>query len=182
MTIDAQWRFGAKIERGENEIIFAPGKLQSPGALAVEGDWSNGAFWLCAERIGGGGLTVTGLDPDSRQGDRIAPALIDAIRAGNAAIDCSQIPDLVPPLAALAAFCPGRTVFTGAERLRLKESDRITTTVQMLNRLGAEAGALPDGLWVEGQKTLPAARWTAPAITALPWPQPSRLRAARVPS
>ena len=154
MTIDALRRFGAKIGRGENEIVFAPGKLQSPGALAVEGDWSNGAFWLCAGRIGGG-LTVTGLDPDSRQGDRIAPTLIDAIYAGNAMIDCSQIPDLVPPLAALAAFCPGRTVFAGAARLRLKESDRIESVVQMLKSLGAEAGALPDGLWVEGRRCLP---------------------------
>ena len=155
MTIDALRRFGARIERGENEIIFASGKLQSPGALTVEGDWSNGAFWLCADRIGNSSLTVTGLDPDSRQGDRIAPALIDVICTGDAKIDCSQIPDLVPPLAALAAFCPGRTVFAGAERLRLKESDRIASTVQMLKSLGAQAGALSDGLWVKGQKNLP---------------------------
>ena len=155
MTCDALERFGAELIKEETLIRLASGSLQSPGELAVEGDWSNAAFWLCADRIGGSRLTVTGLDPASRQGDRAAPACIDAICAGNAVIDCGQIPDLVPPLAALAAFCPGRTVFAGAARLRLKESDRIESVVQMLKSLGAEAGALPDGLWVEGRRCLP---------------------------
>ena len=155
MTCDALERFGAELIKEETLIRLASGSLQSPGELAVEGDWSNAAFWLCADRIGGSQLTVSGLDPASRQGDRAAPACIDAICAGNAVIDCGQIPDLVPPLAALAAFCPGRTVFAGAARLRLKESDRIESVVQMLKSLGAEAGALPDGLWVEGRRCLP---------------------------
>ena len=155
MTCDALERFGAELIKEETLIRLASGSLQSPGELAVEGDWSNAAFWLCADRIGGSRLTVTGLDPASRQGDRAAPACIDAICAGNAVIDCGQIPDLVPPLAALAAFYPGRTVFAGAARLRLKESDRIESVVQMLKSLGAEAGALPDGLWVEGRRCLP---------------------------
>ena len=146
MTCDALERFGAELIKEETLIRLASGSLQSPGELAVEGDWSNAAFWLCADRIGGSRLTVTGLDPASRQGDRAAPACIDAICAGNAVIDCGQTPDLVPPLAALAAFCPGRTVFAGAARLRLKESDRIESVVQMLKSLGAEAGALTDGL------------------------------------
>ena len=155
MTCDALERFGAELIKEEAVIRLASGSMQSPGELAVEGDWSNAAFWLCADRIGGSRLTVSGLDPASRQGDRAAPACIDAICAGNAVIDCGQIPDLVPPLAALAAFCPGRTVFAGAARLRLKESDRIESVVQMLKSLGAEAGALPDGLWVEGRRCLP---------------------------
>ena len=155
MTCDALERFGAELIKEEAVIRLASGSLQSPGELAVEGDWSNAAFWLCADRIGGSRLTVSGLDPASRQGDRAAPACIDAICAGNAVIDCGQIPDLVPPLAALAAFCPGRIVFAGAARLRLKESDRIESVVQMLKSLGAEAGALPDGLWVEGRRCLP---------------------------
>ena len=155
MTCDALERFGAELIKEEAVIRLASGSMQSPGELAVEGDWSNAAFWLCADRIGGSRLTVSGLNPASRQGDRAAPACIDAICAGNAVIDCGQIPDLVPPLAALAAFCPGRTVFAGAARLRLKESDRIESVVQMLKSLGAEAGALPDGLWVEGRRCLP---------------------------
>lgn len=153
MTEDALDAFGANITHENNLIRIAPGKLVSPGALRVEGDWSNAAFWLCANRLGGR-IAVAGLDPASRQGDRIVPALIETICAGGACIDCGQIPDLVPPLAALAAGVPGRSVFTGCARLRLKESDRIASTVRLLTDLGADAGALPDGLWVEGRPRL----------------------------
>ena len=148
MTVDALGRFGEEIAREENIIRVAPGALHSPGLCPVEGDWSNAAFWLCA------GVTVTGLDPDSAQGDRVAPACIKAIQAGDAVIDCGNIPDLVPPLAALAATCPGTTRFVNAARLRLKESDRIASTVQMLTALGANAGESPDGLRVEGTERL----------------------------
>ena len=148
MTVDALRHFGAEIAREDNMIRVAPGALRSPGLCPVEGDWSNAAFWLCA------GVAVTGLDPDSRQGDRVAPACIEAIRAGNAVIDCGNIPDLVPPLAALAATCPGVTRFENAVRLRLKESDRVAATVRMLTALGAKAGETPDGLRVEGTRRL----------------------------
>ena len=148
MTEDALTRFGAGISHENNVIRVSPGALHSPGACPVEGDWSNAAFWLCAS------VAVTGLDDRSRQGDRIVPACIAAIRAGNAVIDCGNIPDLVPPLAALAATCPGTTRFVNGARLRLKESDRITTTVRMLNGLGARAAENPDGLRVEGSERL----------------------------
>ena len=155
MTCGMLARFGAVLTQKNDTTCLAPGGLHSPGELAVEGDWSNAAFWLCAGRIGASSLTVTGLDPESRQGDRIIPTLIDAVCAGNAEINCSQIPDLVPPLAALAALRPGVTRFTGATRLRLKESDRIESTVWMLRSLGARAVAASDGLRVEGQASLP---------------------------
>ena len=148
MTEDALRRFGAEITHENNVIRMAPGKLRSPGWCPVEGDWSNAAFWLCA------GVAVTGLDDRSRQGDRVVPACIEAIRAGNAVIDCGDIPDLVPPLAALAAACPGTTRFVNGARLRLKESDRIASTVRMLNDLGARAAERPDGLRVEGSERL----------------------------
>lgn len=148
MTEDALSRFGAKITHENDTVRLAPGALRSPGRCPVEGDWSNAAFWLCA------GVTVTGLDRDSKQGDRVAPARIGAIRAGNAVVDCGQIPDLVPPLAALAAVSPGTTRFVNGSRLRLKESDRIASTVRMLLALGAKAGENPNGLWVEGTERL----------------------------
>ena len=65
-------------------------------------------------------------------------------------IDAKQIPDLVPILAVLAAVATGRTVITGAARLRLKESDRIATTAAMLRALGGSVTETEDGLVIEG--------------------------------
>ncbi len=153
MTVDALRCFGVTVA-WKNSTIDIAGSLQSPGHCTVEGDWSNAAFWLCADAIGENQITLTGLDPASHQGDR---AIIDAIRVlkvGNAQLDCRQIPDLVPPLAVLAALCPGETRFCGAARLRLKESDRIAACVRLVNALGAHAEELPDGFTVVGKEFL----------------------------
>ena len=66
------------------------------------------------------------------------------------AIDVSACPDLVPPLAAVAAVAEGTTTFTGAARLRLKESDRLETVSAAIRALGGRARATEDGLLVEG--------------------------------
>lgn len=126
----------------------------SPGQAHVEGDWSNAAFWVAANHICGGGLTVTGLDPDSPQGDRAVSELAARIAAGNAVIDCQDVPDLVPVLSVLAAVTPGITRFTNAGRLRIKESDRLTAVAGLLRALGGEAKELPDGLVVTGKARL----------------------------
>lgn len=148
MTLGAMERFGAQVRAGENRFTVTPGPLAAPTALRVEGDWSNAAFWLGAKALGAQ-LTVTGLDPNSPQGDRAVAELLPRLGKG-CAIDCRDIPDLVPILAAVAAAKEGRTQFTGAGRLRLKESDRITTVCNLVNALGGRAVEAPDGLTVEG--------------------------------
>ncbi len=138
----------------------------SPGMVAVEGDWSNAALWLCAGAIGKQPVTVTGLDVNSPQGDRrILRVLSDfgaKITEENGAVtvspaplhgitfDASQIPDLVPVLSAVAAAAEGETVITGIRRLRLKESDRAAAIEDMLNTLGGHAKAEEDRLLIRG--------------------------------
>ena len=126
---------------------------RSPGMVKTEGDWSGGAFWEIAGMLtdgGAGGLVCTGLDENSIQGDRAVRQLKTKVAAGNAVVDAHNIPDLVPVLAVLAAVSPGTTAFTHAERLRLKESDRIRSVVNMLLALGAGAQETEDGLIVYG--------------------------------
>lgn len=80
MTLDVLALFGASITRtseGRRFEIEGRTRLASPGAAAVEGDWSNAAFWLCAGALGRG-VTLTGLRADSRQGDR---AVADILKA-----------------------------------------------------------------------------------------------------
>lgn len=119
----------------------------TPGLLQVEGDWSNGAFWLAAKALGSN-LTIAGLRPDSPQGDRAASVLIPALTE-NTTIDASDIPDLVPILSVVAAANKG-AVFTNIRRLRLKESDRVATVIEMVRNLGANAQATEDTLRVSG--------------------------------
>lgn len=70
-------------------------------------------------------------------------------------IDASRIPDLVPVISAVAAGAKGETRIIHAERLRLKESDRIATTVSMLRSLGADAEETADGIIIRGKDRLP---------------------------
>ena len=69
---------------------------------------------------------------------------------GDVTIDVSGCPDLVPPLAVMAAVRSGTTRFVNAARLRIKESDRLATVHQMLTALGGQSEELPDGLTVQG--------------------------------
>ena len=122
-------------------------KLRSPGTMTVEGDWSNGAFWLAANALGSS-LSIHGLNPDSPQGDRAAFDLLPALEQ-NITISAADIPDLVPILS-VAAACKQGAVFTDIRRLRLKESDRVASVIAMLEALGGKAEATDDTLTIHG--------------------------------
>lgn len=148
MTLGALRTFGVTVlEEAWGYRIPGGQSFRSPGELTVEGDWSNGAFWLTAQALGSA-LQVTGLDPHSSQGDRAAEALLPRILAGGGDIDVSQIPDLVPTLAVAAAQGGGVTRFVGAGRLRIKESDRIASVSALLRALGGRTEEGPDSLTV----------------------------------
>ncbi len=134
MTIDALQRFGALI----NENVFSPSlPLKSPGKVTVEGDWSNGAFFIAANALGNI-IQILGLKDDSPQGDRVCKDILSAL--GYIHLSAADIPDLVPILSVAAAAQEGGT-FTDIARLRLKESDRVTSTIAMLAALGIKAEA-----------------------------------------
>ncbi len=153
MTLEALAAFGVKWEKDGNRFILKEENYHSPGNVTAEGDWSNGAFWLAAGALSERGLTVTGLSEDSVQGDKAVLTILEnmgavvtrnnahslTVRGGQLhgyTFDGSQIPDLVPILAVVAAASTGETLITGIGRLRLKESDRIATVAHMLTSLG----------------------------------------------
>ena len=127
------------------ELFRAP-NFTSPGTVTVEGDWSNGAFFLAAKALGSE-LNVLGLDADSLQGDRAVAEILEKLVSGAAIISAADIPDLVPILAVVAAAKQGAT-FTNIGRLRLKESDRVASVIAMITALGGEATADDDTLYV----------------------------------
>ena len=121
-------------------------RFRSPGVVTVEGDWSNGAFFLAAQALGSP-ITVTNLSAASAQGDRAAAHWLEQLPKQHCTIDATDTPDLVPILAVVAGACHGAE-FTGIKRLRLKETDRVATVCAMLNALVAAATATEDTMTV----------------------------------
>ncbi|MBE6959666.1 MAG: 3-phosphoshikimate 1-carboxyvinyltransferase [Ruminococcaceae bacterium] len=134
MTLQTMKRFGVKFD---GFSVSGKQKYRSPGRIDVEGDWSNAAFWLTAQALGNP-VSVLGLDEKSAQGDRAVVPLLKKLSKAHQEICAEDIPDLVPVLAVAACALNGAT-FTGIHRLRLKESDRVASTIAMIQQLGGHA-------------------------------------------
>lgn len=111
---------------GQTYFVKGGQRYHFAGGGEVEGDWSQAAFFLAM------GVEVKGLKADSHQGDKAVVELLGSIRKGEGMIDVAQTPDLYPVLAATAAAMGRDVSFTGTERLRLKESDRIASTAALI--------------------------------------------------
>ncbi|MCL2754714.1 MAG: 3-phosphoshikimate 1-carboxyvinyltransferase [Oscillospiraceae bacterium] len=172
LTLDALAQFGIKVIYDSDRATFIiPGnqKYTAPeSGVVLEGDWSNAAFWLAS------GVEVTGLDSESRQGDRAIVSVLAnfhevAKQAGFPCraegsealaeacpeiIDAADFPDLVPIIAVVATRYNRTTTIINAARLRLKESDRLAAVAEVLNALGADITETDDGLEIRGGKPL----------------------------
>ncbi|MGI5953026.1 3-phosphoshikimate 1-carboxyvinyltransferase [Dysosmobacter sp.] len=152
MTLDALT--GAGVTAAEphtpGEAFRVCPSAYQPFDRTVEADWSQAAFWYAAIALGSQ-LELTGLNAFSVQGDMaVVPHFLRLTQPGDREIDVSGIPDLLPPLAVMAAVRSGTTRFVNAARLRMKESDRLETTAALLTTLGISAQAGPDFLTVQG--------------------------------
>ena len=128
------------------------GQHYAPIQENVEADWSQAGFFYAGLGLGND-LDIQGLDPHSKQGDQRMVGFYETLTGPepDITLDVSQCPDLVPPLAALAAGMEGKTChIVGAARLRIKESDRLATTSQVLCALGANVEELAEGLTIHG--------------------------------
>ena len=165
LTLQCMQKFGVHVAAHDKYYVI-PGNQQYICAdYTVEGDWSQAAFFLAAGATGGD-VTVSGLSLQSVQGDKHIFGLLrqfgadiqaihEQIRCVRAPlsgidIDASQIPDLVPALAVIAAFAEGETNIYNAARLRRKESDRIQTTCDALQALGCRVQQFADGMKITG--------------------------------
>ena len=131
----------------DNFYIKGGQQYHSPGTIIVEGDWSNGAFFLAAKALGNP-VEIKGLSPDSEQGDKAAEQLLPALNQ-NITVSAADIPDLIPILSVVAAANQG-AVFTDIQRLRLKESDRVASVIAMIQALGGKAEQTESTLTVFG--------------------------------
>lgn len=169
IDITEQVMTDAKIDYEKNDtgyIISGNQKYGLKKQILAEGDYSSAAFFLCLGALSENGVTVVGLSENSRQGDRKVLEVLSKFGAdvtkcdggytvrknkiNSISVDSADIPDLVPVLAVTAAFGSGKTVFYNASRLKLKESDRILSTVDLLNSFGVKTEHTEESITVYG--------------------------------
>lgn len=149
ITLNALRKFGISIIEAVPNTFYIPGRQGYRLCdLTVEGDWSNAAFLYALSSVGGD-VTVTGLDENSAQGDRVSPSLLSALDKKEPVIDLSDCPDLAPVLFAVAAYKNG-AVFTGTHRLKIKESDRAAAMAEELAKFGVRVDVSDDSVTVHG--------------------------------
>ena len=150
MTMEAMAAAGVEVKETAHGVFTVTPAPYHPINAAVEADWSQAGFWYAALALGSE-LEIEGLNAFSTQGDMVVvPHYLRLTQPGEVSIDLSPCPDLLPPLAVMAAARRGKTEFINAARLRIKESDRLATVADMLHRLGIEAEEQPEGLTVTG--------------------------------
>ena len=148
---------------GYREILVSQGKQYQGRKFVIEGDYSSASYFFAIAAVCGGSAEVSGLNPDSVQGDR---AFLDALarmgcrvtymqdrvhvrREGDLVgitIDMSSSPDTVQTLCMVAAAAITPSRITGISHLKYKESDRIRATADLINNLGGDARVTDDSI------------------------------------
>lgn len=169
MTIRTMKQFGVNIQATEKGWHIKGGQSYKTCDYTTDGDWSQAAFFMVLGAVSGK-VTVKGVAKDSTQGDKKCAEILARFGAKVTqldnevtvekrelkaiTIDASQIPDLVPVLSVCAAFAEGTTKIINAERLRIKECDRLKATAELLNNLGGKVKELSGGLEITGVSSL----------------------------
>jgi 3-phosphoshikimate 1-carboxyvinyltransferase len=170
LTIDCLKKFGIEIENNDYKEFHIKGNQKYKAMdYRVEGDFSQAAFWIVAGILGKE-IRCKDLNVNSLQGDKVILDIVKKmggkievkdgcidVKQSNTkgiTIDASECPDLVPILSVLGAVSEGTTKIINAERVRIKECDRLKAVAAELNKIGAEVEELKDGLIIKGKKVL----------------------------
>jgi len=166
MTLECLKTFGIRVEFSHDLREFETSRqTYQPAKYIVEGDWSSASYLLALGALSGE-VEVGNLTPESLQGDKEilnflkdmgALVTIDKnsvtvrrsrLRAiGANLVDCI---DLLPTVAVLAAAADGVSEFTGIERARLKESNRVASVKEGLEGMGIKVIEESDKLAITG--------------------------------
>lgn len=200
---------GAALTAAPDSLTVSPGAPLSVVDVDVPGDISSAAFlFVAAAIVPGSALCVRGvglnptrtgvLDVLARMGAEVqVEGTVESggeprgdvwvrgrglrgVEVGGAEIP--RLIDEIPVLAVAAAFAEGPSRFADAAELRVKESDRVASTVAAIRGLGGRAEALPDGIAVEGQGWLPGGSVDACGDHRIAMAAAVGARAARGPS
>ncbi len=152
MTVECLKMFGIEVKYATDLRQFEIARqIYKPTSFRVEGDWSSASYLLALGALSGE-VEVENLNPESLQGDKV---ILDFLKDMGALViinnnsvtvrksrlngikaDLSNCIDLLPTMAVLAATADGVSEFTGIERARLKESNRVSAVRDGLERMG----------------------------------------------
>lgn len=167
ITEDVLNKTGVNYSYSHNTYTVNGFSNSSHNSIFVEGDWSGASFFIVAGALSKDGIKVSSLNPASVQGDA---QIIDIVRKFGAQVDVSSddvfvkkgskinpvsvnldnMIDSVPILSVLASFANGVSEFSGIERLKYKESDRIRSVTDMLSSSGIKAEYKNKRLYIHG--------------------------------
>jgi 3-phosphoshikimate 1-carboxyvinyltransferase len=167
MTIDLVNKLGGKVKMEGNVIEVEAGKLK-PFEGEVPGDYLLASFYGIASLITSGKLVIYNLyEPPKYFGDH---SILDVLRNMGARsfyqdgkwvlegsgsyspidLELDDSPDMAPSVAALASVANGVSVLRKVERLRIKESDRVSTIIEGLRAFGVEAYYAEGSIYIRG--------------------------------
>jgi len=170
ITIDAMRRFGVDVvDYNQKEFTVTSGQRYRGKHYEIEGDYSSAAYFFAMAAIGQEPITVGNLKANSVQGDRHFLDILSQMgcyvnyREGQVeatrdkaltgiTVDMGDYPDIVPPLAIVAAFAKGKTEITNIGHLRYKETDRINNTATELRKMGIKVEVTESTMSIEGGK------------------------------
>ena len=156
LTCEVMRTFGVEVkEENDGYSLKGENKPNRKEDFEVEADYSQAAFWLVAEYLGSD-VKLINLPKKTAQGDRAIVDLLSGLKEAGKKneifeMDARDVPDLVPVFAVAAAATNCVTRIVHAERLRIKESDRIASTAAMLTELGVKNSITDDGIEIEGK-------------------------------
>ncbi len=170
ITMNAMRQFGVEVENHNyEEFIVRSGQRYKGRHYRVEGDYSSAAYFFAMAAIGQGSITVGNLDANSVQGDRYFLSILSEMgclvsyeeeqvkvtrenELAGITVDMGDYPDIVQPLAIVAAYARGKTKITNIGHLRYKETDRINNTAIELRKMGIKVDVTKDTMSVGGGK------------------------------
>ena len=167
MTVEIMERMGiAVMAEGDTFYKVSGGQSYRPGGYVVEPDASNCSYFFASAAVTGGSVTVRNVSRASGQGDMKLLSVFEAMgctvteseegvslsggKLSSVDVDMSDMPDMVPTLAVVAAFATGTTRIRNVHHLREKECDRLSAVATELSKMGAKVTEEPAGLVIEG--------------------------------
>lgn len=175
--------FGVPLQRGDRRVALQPIARLRPADIAVPADLSSAAFFMVAASIAADSelrLPAVGINPTRRgvidillamgadivlenereqAGEPVADIRVRSAQLSGIAIGGDQVElaiDEFPAIFIAAACAAGTTRLTGADELRVKESDRIAVMADGLATLGVDVTVAQDGLTIVGRPQAPS--------------------------